>query len=467
MLFNSFAFPVFLAVAWIVYRLLHRRKLPWVIWLLLCSAFFYGCWRPWYLILIFASTLNSYAAGALIDRSEAPTARKRWLWLSIAIDLGLLGVFKYGNFVIDNLEAVLSILGQSAELGEVPTELPVGISFYTFQSLSYTIDVYRRRIPRSRSLLEFATYVCFFPQLVAGPIVRAKDLLPQFAARPRLDRAALGAGIFLILAGLTKKMVLADTLYIEVVQPYFNDVSGHHALETIMVMWAANFQVYCDFSGYSDVAIGAALLFGFHLPKNFDRPFQSRTPMEHWRRWHISLSTWLKDYLYIPLGGSRHGPTRTQVNLVLTFLIGGVWHGAGWTFVFWGLYNGILLVVWRSFWQKRATSKLGIALEIFITFNAICFGLIFLHAHSFADAWIILISLGSWAIPMKGALSLFGLGMLSAAVALHFTPPHWKEQLSTLYSEMPPVGVAASIVLCAGVLSLFAGFASPFFYFQF
>ena len=467
MLFNSFSFPLFLAVAWVVYRLLHRRKLPWVVWLLLCSAFFYGCWKPWYLILIFTSTLNSYVAGALIDRSSKQITRKRWLWLSICIDLGLLGVFKYGNFAIDNIQALLHILGFNTELGQVPTELPVGISFYTFQSLSYTIDVYRKRIPRSNSLLEFATYVCFFPQLVAGPIVRARDLLPQFAQRPRMDRAALGAGIFLILAGLTKKMVLADTLFIDVVQPYFVDVEGHHAIETITVMWAANFQVYCDFSGYSDVAIGAALLFGFHLPKNFDRPFQSRTPMEHWRRWHISLSTWLKDYLYIPLGGSQKGPTRTQINLVLTFLLGGLWHGAAWTFVFWGLYNGLLLVVWRAWWTKRAKSRVGIAFEIFITFNAICFGLIFLHAHSFSDAWIILKSLTNWNAPMKGALHIFGLSMLGIATVLHFSPSQWKQQLRTLFEEMPASGVAAAIVLIAGVLTLFAGFATPFFYFQF
>lgn len=467
MLFNSFAFPIFLAVAWMVYRLLHRRKLPWVIWLLLCSAFFYGCWRPWYLILIFASTINSYVAGALIDRSSDQRNRKTLLWLSISIDVGLLGIFKYGNFVLENIEAAATGLGVPLTLGTVPAELPVGISFYTFQSLSYTIDVYRKRIPRSDSLLEFATYVCFFPQLVAGPIVRAKDLLPQFKARPRLDQAALGSGIFLILAGLTKKMVLADTLYIRVVQPYFEDVGSHHALETIGVMWAANFQVYCDFSGYSDVAIGAALLFGFHLPKNFDRPFQSRTPMEHWRRWHISLSTWLKDYLYIPLGGSRQGPTRTQINLVLTFLIGGIWHGAGWTFVFWGLYNGLLLVVWRSFWKKRAESKVGIACEIFLTFNAICFGLIFLHAHSFADAGIILSSLTDWTIPTKGAFDIVSIGFLLSAIGLHFTPSRWKDQLSQMFSVLPPHAIAIAIVMTASVLSLFAGYASPFFYFQF
>ena len=189
--------------------------------------------------------------------------------------------------------------------------------------------------------------------------------------------------------------------------------------------------------------------------------------MEHWRRWHISLSTWLKDYLYIPLGGSRQGPTRTQINLVLTFLIGGIWHGAGWTFVFWGLYNGLLLVVWRSFWKKRAESKVGITCEIFLTFNAICFGLIFLHAHSFADAGIILSSLIDWTIPTKGAFDIVSIGFLLSAIGLHFTPSRWKDQLSQMFSVLPPHAIAIAIVMTASVLSLFAGYASPFFYFQF
>ena len=465
MLFNSFEFPIFLAVAWPIYRLLHTRRLPRLIWLLLISAFFYGCWRPWYLVLIAASTVHSYHAGWRIDRSEDPAVRRRWLILGIAGDLLLLGVFKYGNFLLETAEALTG-----AALPRIPVALPVGISFYTFQTLSYTIDLYMRRIERSRSLLSFSVFVFFFPQLVAGPIVRAKDFLPQLAegGRPRLDRAAIGEGIFLILAGLSKKMILADLLASRIVHPFFAAPAGRSSAEAITALWAANFQVYCDFSGYSDVAIGAALLFGFELPLNFDRPFWSRTPMEHWRRWHISLSTWLKDYLYIPLGGSRKGPLRTDFNLVMTFLLGGIWHGAGWTFVIWGLYNGLLLVAWRRVGVREVRHPLAVPLAVFATFNAICFGLVFLHARSFGDAAAAFASLlnpGGALTP--GLLEPVGLGALAAAAALHFTPQSWKAGLRAGFGEAPPWALGITVVLVGAVLSLFSGLAQPFFYFQF
>ena len=273
MLFNSLAFPVFLAVAWTVWRLLHARRLPAFAWLLLVSAFFYGCWKPWYLILIAASTLHSFGVGRALDGNEDPVSRKRWLIWGVAGDLGLLGVFKYGNFFLGTVAAITGL-----DLPRVPAELPVGISFYTFQTLSYTIDLYRRRIEPARNLLEFAVYVAFFPQLVAGPIVRARDFLPQLDARPRLDAAALGEGIFLILSGLVKKMVIADSLRAVWIAPFFTDPSGANALEALVSTWAFYFALYCDFSGYTDVALGAALLFGFRLPMNFDRPALTTSP---------------------------------------------------------------------------------------------------------------------------------------------------------------------------------------------
>ena len=465
MLFNSFAFPVFLAVGWAVYRLLHTRRLPRLLWLVLISAFFYGCWKPWYLLLIAISTLHSYHAGWRIDRTDDPTVRKRWLILGIAGDLLLLGIFKYGNFSLETVEALTG-----APMPRIPAELPVGISFYTFQTLSYTIDLYMGRIQRSKSLLSFTTYVFFFPQLVAGPIVRAREFLPQLVegGRPRLDKAALGEGIFLILAGLFKKMVLADMLAARIVYPFFDAPANKSTLEALVALWAANFQVYCDFSGYSDVAIGAALLFGFVLPQNFDRPFWSRTPMEHWRRWHISLSTWLKDYLYIPLGGSRKGDLRTDFNLTMTFLLGGLWHGAGWTFVVWGLYNGLLLAGWRRWGPKKAKSPLGVALLTFATFNSICFGLVFLHTPNFSEAMAAFGSLFSPTQAMTpGLLEPVGLGFLVFAAALHFTPQSWKETLKQGFAASPAWALGVTIVLVGGVLSLFAGLARPFFYFQF
>ena len=468
MLFNSFDFGIFLVVGFLVYQLLQRWRWPWLLWLLLISAFFYGCWKPWYLLLIAVSTINSFTFGLLIHRTEKASLRRLFLLLTVGGDLTLLGIFKYGNFFLENIEALSAMLGMPVALGSVPAELPVGISFYTFQTLSYTIDIFRRKLTPTKNPLEFSVFVFFFPQLVAGPIVRASELLPQvIGTRPRLDTAAIGQGIFLILAGLTKKMILADTLYSSLVLPFFEKPDGHNALETVLVLWAANFQVYCDFSGYSDVAIGAALLFGFRLPENFNRPFWSRTPMEHWRRWHISLSTWLRDYLYIPLGGSRKGPVRTQVNLIITFLLGGLWHGAGWTFLVWGLYNGILLAFWRKIAPKAATTLPGKALEVFATFNAICLGLVFLHAHSFYDAWLILTSLLAPARAFSGVLNTTGLFVLAIAIALHVTPQRWKVQLSEAFSQAEPWTLALIILVVGGVLSLFAGLAAPFFYFQF
>ena len=467
MLFNTFEFVVFLFVGWSVYRLLHRWRMPRLLWLVAISYFFYGCWKPWYLLLIAASTLNSYLFGFLIDKAEGKR-RKLWMALSITGDLGLLGVFKYGNFLLGNVEAVLMMGFDMGPMPRLPTALPVGISFYTFQTISYTADLYWKRIPRARNLLEFSTFVAFFPQLVAGPIVRAKTFLPQLEGTPKHDPKAIGAGLFLILAGLAKKMILADTLYVTVVKPYFVNVDGYNALETIGVLWAANFQVYCDFSGYSDVAIGAALLFGLQLPKNFDRPFWSQTPMEHWRRWHISLSTWLRDYLYIPLGGSRSTTeSRVSINLVITFLLGGLWHGAGWTFVVWGLWNGVLLVAWRKWGPGPGTTLWGKAWRIFATYNALCVGLIFLHADSFGEAWAVILSLGAIATPFKGAFGGFGLLMLAAAIALHATPQRWKATLREAFAVAPAWSLGLAAVLAGAVLSLFAGFASPFFYFQF
>jgi D-alanyl-lipoteichoic acid acyltransferase DltB (MBOAT superfamily) len=262
-------------------------------------------------------------------------------------------------------------------------------------------------------------------------------------------------------------MIIADTLYTSIVRPYFRDPSVHNGTETILAVWAANFQVYCDFSGYSDVAIGAALMFGFVLPKNFDRPFISRTPMEHWRRWHISLSFFLRDYLYIPLGGSRQSEFRTTMALVITFLLGGLWHGAGWTFVVWGLYNGVLLVVWRKWGPRKARSRLGIMLQIALTFHAICVGLIFLHANSFADAWSAFASFGQWGLPSSDSLPTHGIIALIAGIALHLSPQMWKEKLREAFSTASAWSLACIVVLAGAVLSLFAGITSPFFYFQF
>ena len=470
MLFASLEFAVFLMVTWPIWRALQARaegglRTPALLYLLVISAFFYGCWRPWYLLLIGASTIIQYGVGQGIVRSEDPARRRAYLIVGLVADLALLGAFKYGNFLMENAEALAAALGQPLRLPRVPGELPVGISFYTFQTLSYIIDLYRRRMEPARSLLDFAVYVIFFPQLVAGPIVRAADFLPQLHHQLQLGLAPLGRGLGLILIGLIKKMALADVLHATIVEPFFSAPEQHGAPDALLALWAANFQVYCDFSGYSDVAIGAALLFGFELAPNFDRPFWSQSPMEHWRRWHISLSTWLKDYLYIELGGSRQGPARTDLALVITFFLGGVWHGAGWRFVLWGLYNGVLLVLWRRFGPKPATTLPGRLLLTLATFHVICLGLVFLHADGLSAALEAWGAFGRLEAPKL--LPTGGLVALGVAIALHASPIRLKQWILECFSEMPAWGWALAILLVGGALSLFAQLSVPFFYFQF
>ncbi|MFT5686243.1 MAG: alginate O-acetyltransferase complex protein AlgI, partial [Myxococcota bacterium] len=275
MLFNTLKFAAFLLVVFAIYRLIQRWRWPRTLWLLAASYLFYASWNPWYLILIVASTALDYAIGRTLAVSENDTTRRRLLVLSIVGNLGLLSVFKYGNFVLENIELAAGIIGMELHLTRVGAALPVGISFYTFQTLSYTIDLYRKKIEPARNFAEFALFVSFFPQLVAGPIVRASEFLPQLIRRPRLDPAAIGTGLSMILAGLVKKMVIADSIRHRIVDPFFDAPEVYGVLEAATALWSFYFQLYCDFSGYTDVAIGAALLFGFSLPVNFHRPGQS------------------------------------------------------------------------------------------------------------------------------------------------------------------------------------------------
>jgi len=466
-LFNSFDFVVFLALTYAAYRLLHRWRWPRLLWLLLISLFFYGCWKPWYLVLIALSAFNSYFFGMGIWRARTPGLRKALLAGTVLLDLSLLGVFKYGNFALASAESLMGLLDLPACLPRLETALPVGISFYTFQTLSYTIDLYRRRIEPARNLLEFSVFVAFFPQLVAGPIVRASEFLPQLLHRPRLDRRAVGEGIFLILAGLAKKMIIADLLASWLTTPFFASPAGRCAWESFVVLWAALLQVYCDFSGYSDVAIGAALLFGFRLPLNFDRPLLASSPTEFWRRWHISLSTWLRDYLFIPLGGSRKGRTRTLAAILVTFLLGGLWHGAGWNFLAWGLVHGLILVGWRIALPEPATTRMGRLAGVFFTANATAFAMVFLMADSLEGLMAALRSMLSFRAPSTGLVTPESLALVALAGGLHLSPRSWKEGLRQAFAEAPAYALGLALVLAGGVLSMFAEYVSPFFYFQF
>ena len=341
MIFHSLDFVVFfVAVVLVYYRLGHRAQNA---FLLIASYFFYGYVNPWFVVLLAATTLVDYVAGLGIGRY--PEKKKLLLCLSLASNLGVLGFFKYFNFFADNVVELLNALGLHASRPALDVILPVGVSFYTFQSLSYTIDVYRGKLAPRRNLLEFATFLALFPQLVAGPIERATRLLPQVEAPRRFDPEAARSALMLMAWGFFKKLVVADNVAVIANRIFTAESPGFFLLWTGTLAFSV--QIYADFSAYSDIAIGAARLLGFDLMKNFDHPYVSEGPSEFWRRWHISLSSWFRDYVYVPLGGNRVSPFRQRLNLMLTFLLSGFWHGASWNFVIWGAYHGVLLIAYQ------------------------------------------------------------------------------------------------------------------------
>lgn len=346
MLFNSFAFLLFFVTLYVVYW--GGRK-QWTLqnyWLLIGSYIFYACWDWRFLSLIITSTLLDFWVGGQIAQTPDSASRKHYLRFSIIFNLGVLAFFKYFNFFIESFTDLLYQVGLSGDFTTLNIILPVGISFYTFQTLSYTIDIYRKELKPVKSLANFALYVSFFPQLVAGPIERATHLLPQINSPRTFNISQQQEGLYLILWGLFKKVVIADNLAI-IVNTVFNNYEAYSGLDLGIAVLAFAFQIYGDFSGYTDMARGIAKLLGFELMLNFRLPYFAKNPSDFWRRWHISLSTWLRDYLYIPLGGNRGGQWFTFRNLFLTMLLGGLWHGAAWNFVIWGAYHGILLIGYK------------------------------------------------------------------------------------------------------------------------
>lgn len=346
MLFNSVEFAVFAVLFYNLYLHL-RAHVRWQNALLLVGSYvFYGWWDWRFLSLLALSTVIDFTVGRRIAASADPIRRRRWLRVSVVANLSILGFFKYFGFFTDSAIEALGALGLTADPITLDIVLPVGISFYTFQTLSYSIDVYRGRMAPTDSLLDFAVFVAFFPQLVAGPIERAQTFLPQIAAPRRVTARLVESGLFLIAWGLFKKIVIADNAA-AIANPIFDGYADHHGVDLLIGALAFTVQIYGDFSGYSDIARGLARTMGFELMVNFRIPYISRSPSEFWRRWHISLSSWLRDYLYIGLGGNRGGALRTYRNLALTMLLGGLWHGAAWNFVLWGAFHGAILILYR------------------------------------------------------------------------------------------------------------------------
>lgn len=396
MTFTTLTFVVFLLLTFTSYWKLGKRSLQ-NIFLVVISYIFYGWWDYRFCFLLLASSSVDYWIGLYLARADSDRKRKLLLFSSLCINLGLLGFFKYWNFFSQSLVDSLSLVGWKLDYVALNVILPVGISFYTFQTLSYTIDIYRRQLQPTQNYIDYLAYVSFFPQLVAGPIERAPHLLPQFLHSRQFNYELAVDGCRQILWGLAKKMLVADNLA-AIVDSAFGQPSEYPGPQLVFATIAFAFQIYCDFSAYSDIAIGTARLFGFDLMRNFAYPYFSQSMAEFWRRWHISFSSWLRDYVYIPLGGSRVTSLRRIVNVMLTFLISGLWHGAAWNFVIWGgIHGGVVLVekLWIPDQTLKATDtpcgeglfpKLGILIRVLITFSLTCLSWIFFRAKTIQDA---------------------------------------------------------------------------------
>jgi len=460
MLFNSTLYLCFLAVVVGLYYLLTpswRRGL-----ILLASYTFYWVWSIPFSGLLLASTLIDYAAARGIGASRSVAGRRGWLLVSMVFNLGTLALFKYVDFFSDSAYSLLGF----RPWPHLDLVLPLGISFYTFQTMSYTIDVYRGEIKPYRSAIDVALYVSFFPQLVAGPIVRAGELLPQLAMEEKpVNWMVFRRGLGLILWGLAKKVYVADSLG-PVANIAYGTPEAFGGFDLLMATYAFAIQIYCDFSAYSDIAIGSALLLGITLPENFDAPYLSCSIREFWRRWHISLSTWLRDYLYIPLGGSRLGTSRTYVNLMFTMLLGGLWHGAGWNWVVWGGLHGTVLSVERMInLRDRPANRWTAAVRWLITLHIVMLSWVFFRADGISGAMAVLQRIVTFA---SGPMSV-GITPLVVLMALVIVERlHVRRRWLEFFEHHP---VAARCIVYAAIIILvltFSGAASPeFIYFQF
>jgi D-alanyl-lipoteichoic acid acyltransferase DltB (MBOAT superfamily) len=389
MLFNSLDFFVFLPVVLALYyplgRLSRGFRLQNVL-LLIASYYFYARWDWRFLSLIWISTVIDFLIGGAIPVAKTERGRKFLLLISTVSNLGLLGVFKYYDFFIDSFVALMHSLDVPVDVPTLRVILPVGISFYTFQTMSYTIDVYRRELEPSRDLLDFSLFVAFFPQLVAGPIERARALLPQIASPRHFSAEQFREGVYLMLWGLYKKVYIADVLAGQV-NPLFATGQGYSGLDVWLGLYLFAFQIYTDFSGYTDIARGVSKMMGFELMVNFNIPYIATNPSDFWKRWHISLSSWLREYLYFSLGGNRKGPSKTYRNLMLTMLLGGLWHGAAWTFVIWGAFHGGILII-HHFYRDCVPGKEWVGwgprrfLAVVVMFHVTCIGWLIFRAQS-------------------------------------------------------------------------------------
>jgi alginate O-acetyltransferase complex protein AlgI len=479
MLFCSQQFVLFFLLVFVIYWVLPWRQTR-VWWLLSASFYFYASWNRWLAALIGVSTLLDYLLARGMESTQRARLRRFLLYVSLAGNLGLLVYFKYANFFLQSVEQSLHALGHSASLPLLQVILPVGISFYTFEAINYTVDVYRRRIPAERNLAHFMLFITFFPHLVAGPIVRARDFLPQIRRAKRWSWLRAQQGICLLVVGLFKKAI-ADRMA-GFADPVFLHPEQFATLPVQIAVLAYTVQIYCDFSGYSDLALGCAHLLDYRLAKNFNLPYLSLNVSEFWRRWHISLSSWLRDYLFIPLGGSRGVacPTcqawRTRRNLLVTMTLGGLWHGANWTFVVWGVLHGLFLITHRAFrafcaprpiLNRLLQSPPGVVARVLLTFLCVSLAWVFFRAATFASAATLfrrlLVRHEGLPAPLPYVSFCYLVGLV--VVCQLFTRWGWWQRLGS-YVPAPVTGLAYALVATVALV-LIPDSGKTFIYFQF
>lgn len=490
MLFNSIEFLIFFPIVTLMYFLIpHKAR---YIWLLLASYFFYMCWNPKYALLMGFSTVSTYFAGLMIEKSKKDVHKKLWVGASFAINIAILFFFKYFDFAIANINSLLGALHIELVSPTFDVVLPVGISFYTFQALGYTVDVYRKDIECEKNILRYALFVSFFPQLVAGPIERSGNLIKQLRERHYFDTKRAANGLMLMLWGFFEKLVIADRAAY-VVDTVYNNYTQYTGLAVLLATVLFAFQIYCDFASYSDIARGAAQVMGFDLMKNFETPYFAKSVAEFWRRWHISLSSWFRDYVYIPLGGNRRGKLRKYFNIFVVFFLSGLWHGASWSFVAWGVLNGLYQICGDASKKVRlaVSEKIGLdknvfsnkLLKVIVTFALVDFSWIFFRAGSFGAAITMIKNMFSEFNPwILTDGTLFNLGLdradmfvLFIALSVLFVMSVMKYKNVNIRETLSKQGIwFRYFVYLAGIFSVLIlgvygpGYdASQFIYFQF
>jgi alginate O-acetyltransferase complex protein AlgI len=454
---------------------LHSLPLPWTfrkVNLLIASYVFYAAWNPPFIFLLWISTIVDWYAAQGLVRAERNASRRAWMLLSVIANLGMLLYFKYGTFLLDNFTVLMTSMGVHYHAPKSDIVLPVGISFYTFATMSYTLDVYLRRALPARNFLDYALFVTFFPHLVAGPIMRPTELVPQFETPRRANRQQLCFGLGLMTLGLFNKVVLADTFLSGAAERIFDRGKTPGLLDAWTGTLAFSGQIFCDFAGYSTTAIGTALCLGFCMPDNFRFPYAAIGFSDFWRRWHITLSSWLRDYLYIPLGGNRHGPARTQIALMTTMLLGGLWHGANWTFVVWGGLHGTYLIAerrMRSSFRHYRPGPIGLFGMAVLTYFLVNITWVFFRAKDFGTAWTVLRGMSGFnttAKPILPTVFIVSTGIVvGALVALHW---YMRERtLESVVSRLPEPVLAVAWGLMAFAIVISQGSGNAFIYFQF